>query len=192
MVSMCPKKLVFGLLIHIETMGYQRPAHKKRFFILRNTLLPTPLCHTYSEPSGHEDSPVTPVHGAEMRPEIPAHKYFSSFGQLWVFQPPPPHTHMTYRLGEKPFLFVDSFAYNVNLMGLPSFFMQITAFRIFRHLHFHKENVQVRQSDGRSNLQQARKCEQIFLKLKRIIFLSAFSLLLRFERLHFSLESQNF
>ena len=68
--------------------------------------------------------------------------------------------------GENHFFFVDSFAYNVNLMGLPSFFMQITAFRIFRHLHFHKENVQVRQSDGRSNLQQARKCEQNFLEAK--------------------------
>ena len=30
----------------------------------------------------------TPVPGAKMHPEMPGNKYFSSFGQLWVIQPP--------------------------------------------------------------------------------------------------------
>ena len=51
-------------------------------------LLPSPVCHSYSEPSGHEDSPGPPVPGAKMHPEIPGNKYISSFGQLWVIQPP--------------------------------------------------------------------------------------------------------
>ena len=47
-----------------------------------------PLCHTYSEPSGHKDSPGPPVPGVKMHPEMPGNKYFSSFGQLWVIQSP--------------------------------------------------------------------------------------------------------
>ena len=33
----------------------------------------------------------TPVPGAKMHPEMPGNKYFSSFGQLWVIQSPPPY-----------------------------------------------------------------------------------------------------
>ena len=41
MVSMCPKTLenwYFGSL-YIETIGFRRPAHKKGFFILWDTLM---------------------------------------------------------------------------------------------------------------------------------------------------------
>ena len=38
--------------------------------------------------SGHVDSLGPPVAGAKMHPEIPGNKYISSFGQLWVIQPP--------------------------------------------------------------------------------------------------------
>ena len=55
--------------------------------ITRHFWLPAPLCHTYSEPSGHEDSLGPPVPGAKMHPEMPGNKYLSSFGQLWVIQP---------------------------------------------------------------------------------------------------------
>ena len=56
----------------------------------RNSALNTPilLCHTYSEPSGHKDSPEPPVPGVKMHPEMPGNQYFSSFGQLWVIQSP--------------------------------------------------------------------------------------------------------
>ena len=56
--------------------------------ITRHFWLPAPLCHTYSEPSGHEDSLGPPVPGAKMHPEMPGNKYLSSFGQLWVIQSP--------------------------------------------------------------------------------------------------------
>ena len=52
----------------------------------RHFWLPTPLCHTYSEPSGHEDSLGLPVHGAKMHPEMPGNVYFSGVGQLWIIQ----------------------------------------------------------------------------------------------------------
>ena len=57
--------------------------------ITRHFWPPTPLCHTYSEPSGYEDSPGPPVHGSKMHPEMPGNKYFSSFRQLWVIKSPP-------------------------------------------------------------------------------------------------------
>ena len=54
------------------------PCYRKRTDqkppITRHFLLPTPLCHTYSEPSGHEDSLKPPVHGAKMYPEKPGNK----------------------------------------------------------------------------------------------------------------------
>ena len=46
-------------------------------------------CHTYSEPSWHEDSPGPPLPPQKMHPELPRNKYFSSFGQLWVIKSPP-------------------------------------------------------------------------------------------------------
>ena len=49
---------------------------------------PYPLCHTYSETSGQEDKRGPPVAGAKMHLGMPGNKYFSSFGQLWVIQPP--------------------------------------------------------------------------------------------------------
>ena len=64
--------------------------------ITRHFWLPTPLCHTYSEPSWHEDSPRPPVAGSKMHPAMPRNIYFSSFGQLWVIKSPP------YYLDSKP------------------------------------------------------------------------------------------
>ena len=48
--------------------------------------------------SWHEDSRGPPVHGAKKHPEMPGNNYFSSFGQLWVIQPPPPYTNRTGRI----------------------------------------------------------------------------------------------
>jgi len=56
--------------------------------VTRHFWLPAPLCHTYSEPSGHKDSLGPPVPGAKKHPEMPGNKYLSSFGQLWVIQSP--------------------------------------------------------------------------------------------------------
>ena len=61
----------------------QKPPINRHFWI------PTPLWHTYSEPSWHEDSPGPPLPPQKMHPELPRNKYFSSFGQLWVIKSPP-------------------------------------------------------------------------------------------------------
>ena len=65
----------------------QKPPINRHFWI------PTPLWHTYSEPSWHEDSPGPPLPPRKMHPELPRNKYFSSFGQLWVIKSPPYHGH---------------------------------------------------------------------------------------------------
>ena len=59
------EKLIFGLLIYIETIGFRRTAHKKGFFILRNTLVFIYLFKTWSDkckslltqPDGHTNTP---------------------------------------------------------------------------------------------------------------------------------------
>ena len=56
--------------------------------ITRHFWPPTLFCHTYSGPSGYEDSPGPPVNGPKLHPEMPGNKYFSTFWQLWVIQSP--------------------------------------------------------------------------------------------------------
>ena len=63
--------------------------YKRDWPIARHFLFPTSLCHTYSEPSWHEDSPGTPVHGPKMHPEMPGNKYFSTLGYCGSISPPP-------------------------------------------------------------------------------------------------------
>ena len=66
--------------------------------VTRHFWPPTPLCHTYSEPSGYEESPGPPIHGSKMHPVRPRNKYFSSFRQLWVIKSPPYFWHQKFTL----------------------------------------------------------------------------------------------
>ena len=83
-----PKKII----CHFQSVPRYRKRTDQKPPIIRHFWLPTPLCHTYSEPSGHEDSLGPCVTGAKIHPEIPRNKYFPSFGQLWVIQSPPTMT----------------------------------------------------------------------------------------------------
>ena len=49
--------------------------------ITRHFWLPAPLCHTYSEPSGHEDSLGPPVPGAKKHPEMPRKNTFKGLAR---------------------------------------------------------------------------------------------------------------
>ena len=79
------KRLVMG---NFQSVPRYRKGTDQKPPITRHFWLLTPLCHTYSEPSWHEDSPGPLVHGAKLHPEMPGNKY-SSLGQLWVIQFPP-------------------------------------------------------------------------------------------------------
>ena len=57
--------------------------------ITRHFLLPSPLCHTHSEPSGHEDSPGPLYLGQKYSPKCLETNTFQVLGSCGSFSPPP-------------------------------------------------------------------------------------------------------
>ena len=70
-----PSKVIF----------FSRNKGQLRAAVTRPCRLPTPLCHTYSEPSGHEDSPGgtknSPKNGSLNRDLL---KFLNRYGIFWV------------------------------------------------------------------------------------------------------------